>query len=209
VQIALIFHLRRLACFSVLDRARENRRLPTPKEDLGGQRMSIQLDLHSYSHFSFDGFAEPSAMIEMAKPRKSHGLAITDHDTSCSVARFGQPAALNADGLPVEGCLIILRKLADKGRAQHEQYRWILLTEEERSIAASLRGRHQVLMDFLRILGLSEETDERESHALEAVVSNETRKALARLVRLVRELAAVVPMKPLPSRKKLPPQTTV
>lgn len=69
--------------------------------------MSIRLDLHTHSRFSFDGFAEPSAMIEMAKARGLQGLAITDHDTSRCVDWFERVGALKGDGLPVEGFLVI------------------------------------------------------------------------------------------------------
>jgi len=69
--------------------------------------MSIRLDLHTHSRFSFDGFSEPSAMIEMAKARGLHGLAITDHDTSRCVDWFERIGALSRNGLPIEGFLVI------------------------------------------------------------------------------------------------------
>lgn len=100
----------------------------------------------------------------------------------------------------------MIRRLAAKGWVKHEHYRCILLTEEGRIIAASLRSRRQVLMDFFRFLGLSEETAERESHALEHVVSAETLKALARLVRELNggrsdEAAAIAEMISTPNNR--------
>ena len=41
----------------------------------------IRLDFHVHSHFSFDGFMSPKAIIDKAKRKCLSGIAITDHGT--------------------------------------------------------------------------------------------------------------------------------
>ncbi len=69
--------------------------------------MQLFIDLHSHSRFSADGVAEPEAMIEEARARGLHGFAITDHNTSACVEYFRKIGALNQEGTPVNGLLII------------------------------------------------------------------------------------------------------
>jgi predicted metal-dependent phosphoesterase TrpH len=69
--------------------------------------MTIRLDLHTHSRFSFDGFSEPEDMVRVARRRVLHGLAITDHDTCAGVDYFEQEGLIRDDGRPVDGFLII------------------------------------------------------------------------------------------------------
>ena len=41
----------------------------------------VELDLHSHSWFSFDGFIPPRMVVRLAKMRGLSGIAITDHGT--------------------------------------------------------------------------------------------------------------------------------
>ncbi|MDE1170371.1 MAG: CehA/McbA family metallohydrolase [Verrucomicrobium sp.] len=69
--------------------------------------MKLNIDLHVHSKFSADGIAEPEEMVAAAKKRGLHGFAITDHNTCACVDYFESRGLLRADGLPVDGFLIV------------------------------------------------------------------------------------------------------
>jgi DtxR family transcriptional regulator, manganese transport regulator len=73
-------------------------------------------------------------------------------------------------------------RLQRDGLIEHRPYRSIFLTKAGRELAEMARRRHRLVVVFLRALGLSEETAERDAEGIEHHVSEETLKAFARLV---------------------------
>jgi predicted metal-dependent phosphoesterase TrpH len=69
--------------------------------------MIVRIDLHTHSHFSFDGFSEPEEMVREARRRGLQGFAITDHDTCAAVDYFRQAGLMRDDGIAVDNFLII------------------------------------------------------------------------------------------------------
>jgi predicted metal-dependent phosphoesterase TrpH len=69
--------------------------------------MQLLFDLHCHSRFSADGVAQPEELVEQARAKGLNGFAITDHNTSACVDYFEKHGFLTADGLPVNGLLII------------------------------------------------------------------------------------------------------
>lgn len=69
--------------------------------------MELHIDFHCHSKFSADGVANPDEMIVMARNKGLHGFVITDHNTCACVDYYEQTGRLRADGLPVDGFLII------------------------------------------------------------------------------------------------------
>ena len=73
-------------------------------------------------------------------------------------------------------------RLQRDGLIEHRPYRSIFLTEAGRELAEMARRRHRLVVAFLRALGLSEETAERDAEGIEHHVSEETLKAFARFI---------------------------
>lgn len=69
--------------------------------------MKLHFDLHSHSHFSADGISPPEEMIAVAKKKGLHGIAITDHNNCDAAAYLLERGLMRADGLPVDGFLIL------------------------------------------------------------------------------------------------------
>ena len=69
--------------------------------------MSYHIDLHCHSFFSADGVSSPEALIAAAKAKGLHGFAMTDHNTCEAVDYMIERGLMRADGLPVDGFLII------------------------------------------------------------------------------------------------------
>ena len=73
-------------------------------------------------------------------------------------------------------------RLQKAGLVQTEPYRSIFLTDEGRKLAATCKARHQLIVEFLHVLGVSEETCQRDAEGLEHHVSEETLEAMKKLI---------------------------
>ena len=69
--------------------------------------MPFKFDLHSHSFFSSDGVSRPEEMIDVAKAKGLHGLAITDHNNCDSIDYLLEKGLVREDGLPVDGFLLV------------------------------------------------------------------------------------------------------
>jgi len=69
--------------------------------------MEYRVDLHTHSFFSGDGVSSPEAVIEAARARGLHGFALTDHNTCEGTDYLIEKGLMRADGLPVDGFLIL------------------------------------------------------------------------------------------------------
>lgn len=67
-----------------------------------------------------------------------------------------------------------IARLRREGLVQSEPYRAVFLTEKGRELAARARHRHEVVVGFLRAIGISEETAQRDAEGIEHHVSQET-----------------------------------
>ena len=67
-----------------------------------------------------------------------------------------------------------IARLRREGLVQSEPYRAIFLTEKGRELAAQSRYRHEIVVGFLRAIGVSEETAQADAEGIEHHVSNET-----------------------------------
>jgi predicted metal-dependent phosphoesterase TrpH len=69
--------------------------------------MSFNIDLHTHTFFSGDGVSSPEDNIAAAKAKGLHGFAVTDHNTCDAIAYLLDKGLMRADGLPIDGFLII------------------------------------------------------------------------------------------------------
>jgi DtxR family manganese transport transcriptional regulator len=69
------------------------------------------------------------------------------------------------------------------GLVTSRPYRGIFLTERGRAMANTSRSRHEVVLAFLRAIGVSEKTAQRDAEGMEHHCSPETLAAFARVIR--------------------------
>lgn len=74
-------------------------------------------------------------------------------------------------------------RLAKKGLVSSEPYRSIFLTENGRRLASRVHKRHDLVVRFLRQLGVSQAIAEADAEGVEHHVSPETLAAMGRFVR--------------------------
>lgn len=70
-------------------------------------RMALKIDLHTHSCFSGDGVSSPEELIAAARLKGLDGFALTDHNTCEGFEYLLGEGLARADGLPVDGILVI------------------------------------------------------------------------------------------------------
>jgi DtxR family manganese transport transcriptional regulator len=78
-------------------------------------------------------------------------------------------------------------RLQRDGLVQSEPYRSIFLTEDGWALAHSCRRRHEIVVDFLKALGLGEATANADAEGIEHHVSEETLAAFERFTQRARQ----------------------
>lgn len=68
----------------------------------------------------------------------------------------------------------VITRLKKEGLVTSEPYRSLFLTEEGETMAKSCKERHIIVFNFLKALGISEKTAERDAEGVEHHVSPET-----------------------------------
>ncbi len=71
-----------------------------------------------------------------------------------------------------------VQRLAKEGLVTSEPYRSVFLTEKGRKLAQEAQIRHDLVLSFLKTLGVSDETAETDAEGIEHHVSNETLEAM-------------------------------
>jgi DtxR family manganese transport transcriptional regulator len=74
-------------------------------------------------------------------------------------------------------------RLQRDGLVESLPYRSIFLTEAGRAMATRCKRRHEVVVGFLKALGVNEETAERDAEGVEHHISEETLRAFERFIR--------------------------
>lgn len=72
----------------------------------------------------------------------------------------------------------MVQRLAEAGYLHYERYRGLMLTPEGEALGQTMKGRHTMLEEFLRLLGVPEETLRRDVEGIEHHVSPATVQAL-------------------------------
>ncbi len=79
----------------------------------------------------------------------------------------------------------MMHKLATEGYVEYSPYKGVHLTEKGIALARALEKRHRVLAEFLRIIGVDEETAEKDACEIEHHVDPETMKQLSLFVEFI------------------------
>ena len=74
-------------------------------------------------------------------------------------------------------------RLKRDGLVETQPYRSIFLTDEGQLMAKQSRDRHQIVLDFLKTIGVSDTTAQMDAEGVEHHVSEETLKAFKKLIR--------------------------
>jgi DtxR family transcriptional regulator, manganese transport regulator len=80
----------------------------------------------------------------------------------------------------------MLQRLSESGHVNYEKYRGIALTEAGMAVAKSMHERHGVLAEFLMIIGVDEDTANRDAEGIEHHLHPETLKKLEEFVKLAK-----------------------
>lgn len=87
-------------------------------------------------------------------------------------------------GVSKPSVLTALKTLEERGFIQHERYSSVSLTKEGNVKALEIRERHTFLTSFLnKVVGVSEETAEKDACRMEHVLSKETLQKIQAMVR--------------------------
>jgi DtxR family manganese transport transcriptional regulator len=77
----------------------------------------------------------------------------------------------------------VIARLKREKLVKSEPYRALFLTEKGRTLAAYCKSRHNLVVSFLKHIGVSEKTAEMDAEGVEHHVSAETLKAFERFIR--------------------------
>lgn len=79
----------------------------------------------------------------------------------------------------------MLQRLDEREFLVYEKYRGLVLTEKGQELGRRIKERHQLLEDFLRLLGVDEDDVQRDVEGIEHHVSPGTLTAIEQLVRFL------------------------
>jgi Mn-dependent DtxR family transcriptional regulator len=80
----------------------------------------------------------------------------------------------------------MLQRLNESGHVNYERYRGISLTESGVAVAKNMHERHGILANFLKMIGVDEDTANRDAEGIEHHLHPETLKKLEEFIRLVK-----------------------
>jgi Mn-dependent DtxR family transcriptional regulator len=80
----------------------------------------------------------------------------------------------------------MLQRLSESGHVNYEKYRGITLTEAGVAVAKNMHDRHGVLAEFLMMIGVDEDTANRDAEGIEHHLHPETLKKLEEFVKLAK-----------------------
>ena len=80
----------------------------------------------------------------------------------------------------------MVQKLDESGYLKYEKYRGIRLTSEGIHIARNIRNRHGLLAEFLKIIGVDEETANNDAEGIEHHLHPQTIKKLEEFINMLK-----------------------
>jgi len=86
----------------------------------------------------------------------------------------------------------MVQRLDAEGLIKYEKYRGLVLTSAGETLARSIARRHQLLSDFLKLLGISEEVIYHDVEGMEHHISPPTLRAIETLTRQLERRPALL-----------------
>jgi Mn-dependent DtxR family transcriptional regulator len=81
----------------------------------------------------------------------------------------------------------MVQRLDESGHLNYEKYRGISLTYEGILVAKSIRERHGLLADFFKMIGVDEDSANKDAEGIEHYLHPETLKKLEEFVKIVKK----------------------
>jgi Mn-dependent DtxR family transcriptional regulator len=81
----------------------------------------------------------------------------------------------------------MVQKLNESGHLNYEKYRGIRLTEKGILVAKSIRDRHGLLAEFLKIIGVDEDTANKDAEGIEHYLQPKTLGKLENFIKDIKE----------------------
>jgi DtxR family transcriptional regulator, manganese transport regulator len=81
----------------------------------------------------------------------------------------------------------MVQRLDESGHLNYEKYRGIMLTEEGISIAKGMHERHNLLVEFLKMIGVKDNIANRDAEGIEHHLHPETLKKLEEFVKAMKK----------------------
>jgi DtxR family transcriptional regulator, manganese transport regulator len=99
-----------------------------------------------------------------------------------------------AQGLRISQASVtnMVQRLDAEGLLKYEKYRGLVLTTAGETVARNIMQRHQLLTDFLRTLGITEEVIYHDVEGMEHYISPQTLQAIEALLSELRQNPALV-----------------
>lgn len=82
----------------------------------------------------------------------------------------------------------MIKKLAENNYILYEKYGGIVFTAKGKKLAQEIKHRHNLLTEFLRVIGVTEQNAQKDACELEHDVSSETITCLLEFIKFVRLL---------------------
>jgi Mn-dependent DtxR family transcriptional regulator len=94
-----------------------------------------------------------------------------------------------AQGLKISQASVtnMVQRLDSEGLLKYEKYRGLVLTTAGETLARNIMRRHQLLSDFLRMLGIEEEVVYHDVEGMEHHISPQTLNAIETLMAVLRK----------------------
>ena len=77
----------------------------------------------------------------------------------------------------------MMQRLDESGHLNYEKYRGIMLTDEGVTVAKGMHERHNLLVEFLKIIGVKDEIANRDAEGIEHHLHPETLKKLEQFLK--------------------------
>jgi len=81
----------------------------------------------------------------------------------------------------------MVQRLDESGHLNYEKYRGIMLTEEGISVAKGMHERHNLLVEFLKMIGVKDKIANRDAEGIEHHLHPETLKKLEEFVKAMKK----------------------
>ena len=81
----------------------------------------------------------------------------------------------------------MMQRLNDSGYLNHEKYRGIRLTDKGTLVAKNIRERHGLLAEFLKIIGVDEDTANKDAEGIEHHLQPKTLGKLENFIKDIKQ----------------------
>jgi len=144
----------------------------------------------------------PSSWTHSAAPVRAAQAAASGQNMEDYLERIHELIETKGHARPIEIAAALgikpssvtkmMRRLHDQGFAVYEKHRGLTLTESGERVAIRIRRRHKTVSEFLRMLGVDEDSLQQDTEGIEHHISSQTIARLESLVDFLKDNPEVV-----------------